>query len=209
MFFFSMGSLGRFFWCMDFFKFRIFLCMDFFQPQDFFFGAWKKTILGFFFSPKNGTHHITSYDAIWWGGNHHMMGRGHHMMPFSHHMMGGPIIFHHMMPYDGSLFFRFFLEIAAAISKSQRFLWLQPVSGNGKGHESQKKPCEGERPWKRAKPCKRAPWKRDTKNNEKFQKAEPAAWTWPTKMTLDFPLRRKWRISLRRPMGTPRSFWTA
>lgn len=60
--FFSMGSLGRFFWCMDFFKFRIFLRMDFFNPK-IFFGAWKKSILGFF-SPKNGTHHITSYDAI-------------------------------------------------------------------------------------------------------------------------------------------------
>lgn len=59
--FFSMGSLGRFFWCMDFFKFRIFLRMDFFNPK--IFGAWKKSILGFF-SPKNGTHHITSYDAI-------------------------------------------------------------------------------------------------------------------------------------------------
>lgn len=85
-----------------------------------------------------------------------MMGKFHHMMAFSHHMMGGPIIFHHMMPYDGSLFFRFF-EIAAAISKSQRFLWLQPVKGNGKGHESPKKTCEVEGPCKRAKPCKRAP----------------------------------------------------
>ena len=106
--FFSMGSLGRFF-----------LCMDFFNPK-IFFGAWKKSILGFF-CPKMGPiilHHMMPYD----GGSHHMMGGGHHMMHFSHHMMGGPIIFHHMMPYDGSLFFRFFGNCCSHFQISKVFV---------------------------------------------------------------------------------------
>ena len=41
-----------------------------------------------------------------------------------------------------------YLEIAAAISKSQIFLWLQPVKGNGKSHESQKKHVKGNGPGK-------------------------------------------------------------
>ena len=62
---------------------------------------------------------MMSYD----GKAHHMMGKSHHMMAKTHHMMGTPIIFHHMMSYDGSLYFGLFGN-AAAISQSQTFLWL-------------------------------------------------------------------------------------
>lgn len=64
--FFPWDLLGDFFGAWIFSSWGFFCAWIFSTPR-FFLGAWKKSILGFF-SPKNGTHHITSYDAIWWGG---------------------------------------------------------------------------------------------------------------------------------------------
>ena len=67
-------------------------------------------------------------------------------------------------------YFSDFLEIAAAISKSQRFLWLQPVSGNGKGHESQKNHVKGKGPGKGLSPAKGRPEKGTPKTMKSFKR---------------------------------------
>lgn len=99
-----------------------------------------------------------------------MMGGGHHMMPFSHHMMGGPIIFHHMMPYDGSLFFRFFWKLLQPFPNLKGFCGCSLFQAMGKAMKVKKNHVKGKGPGKGLSPAKGRPEKGTPKTMKSFKR---------------------------------------
>ena len=166
--FFSMGSLGRFFWCMDFFKFRNFLCMDFFNPKIFFW-CMEKIYLRFF-SPKNGTHHITSYDAIWWGGTIIWWGGAIIWCLFPIIWWVGPsysIIWCHMM---GHYFSDFFGNCCSHFQISKVFVAAACFRQWERPWKSKKNHVKGKGPGKGLSPAKGRPEKGTPKTMKSFKR---------------------------------------